>query len=123
LSKLPWFKDIFKSVSITHGYKSTLTVNSFETNQLYVDEAPFSNENLNTSGNYYTRFDIPGVVITEQFSPLIGVDIKTVNDMTFRADFKKSRNLEKKERCSKEEYQNSSRRWARWCEFQCAERK
>ncbi len=94
LSKLPWFKDIFKSVSITHGYKSTLTVNSFETNQQFVDEDPFSNENLNTFGNYYTRFDIPALTISEQFSPLIGIDIKTINDMTFRLDFKKSRNLD-----------------------------
>ena len=93
LSKLPWFKDIFKSVSITHGYKSTLTVNQFRTEQLYVDEDPFSNENLNQNSNYYTRFDIPDISITEQFSPLFGIDLKTVNDMTLRADFKKARNL------------------------------
>ena len=94
LSKLPWFKNIFKSVSITHGYKSTLTVNSFETNQQYVNENPFGSQNLNNFGNYYTRFDIPALTITEQFSPLIGIDIKTINDMTFRVDFKKSRNLD-----------------------------
>ncbi len=94
LSKLPWFKDIFKSVSITHGYKSTLTVNQFRTEQLFYDEDPISTQNLNSqTANYYTRFDIPDITITEQFSPLFGIDLKTVNDMTLRADFKKARNL------------------------------
>ncbi|HFC00056.1 MAG TPA: cell surface protein SprA, partial [Phaeodactylibacter sp.] len=94
LSKLPWFKDIFKSVSITHGYKSTLTVNQFQTDQLYVADAPRSSRNINPNGqNYYSRFDIPAVVISEQFSPLIGIDVKTSNDMTFRLDFKKARDL------------------------------
>ena len=71
-----------------------MTVNSFETNQQYVNENPFGSQNLNNFGNYYTRFDIPALTITEQFSPLIGIDIKTINDMTFRVDFKKSRNLD-----------------------------
>ena len=95
LSKLPWFKDIFKSVSITHGYKSTLTVNQFNTEQQFFDEDPLGADNLNpTTSNYYSRFEIPDLLISEQFSPLLGVDIKTKNDMTIRADFKKARNLQ-----------------------------
>lgn len=90
LSKLKWFKDIFTSVSISHGYKSTLTVNSFVTDQQF-NEENVTGKNLN--GNYYSRLEIPAIVINEQFSPLFGLDMKMKNGMSFRADMKKSRNL------------------------------
>jgi cell surface protein SprA len=45
------------------------------------------------TGDYYSRFEIPDITITEQLSPLIGLNIKTRNDMTLRLDMNKSRNL------------------------------
>ncbi|MEO7175065.1 MAG: cell surface protein SprA [Saprospiraceae bacterium] len=91
LSKLPFFKEIFSSVNISHAYKSTLTVNSYATNDQYKPNT--DNINTNTQ-NYFSRFEIPTIVITEQFSPLIGVDIKTKNDLSLKVDIKKSRNLD-----------------------------
>ena len=91
LSKLPWFKDIFTSMSLTHGYKSNLTINSFNTDLDFRTNQP-QLKNTETS-NYYSRFEIPQLVITEQFSPLLGLDMRLKNDMTLRVDFKKSRNL------------------------------
>ena len=32
LSRFPWAKDIFSNFSISHGYQSTVTINSFQTN-------------------------------------------------------------------------------------------
>lgn len=91
LSKLSAFKKIFKTFNLTHSYKSTLTVNQFVTDLDYDAENPFS---LNpTSQNYFSEFEIPDIVISERFSPLIGVDFKAVNDMTGRFEYKKSRNL------------------------------
>ncbi|MEL6923754.1 MAG: cell surface protein SprA, partial [Bacteroidota bacterium] len=90
LSKLPGLKDIFSSVSINHGYRSTMTVNSFNTD-LEFQQDPFS---VNpTTFSFYSRFELPGLVVAEQFSPLIGLDMKLRNDMTFRVDIKKARNL------------------------------
>ncbi|MEM6964418.1 MAG: cell surface protein SprA [Bacteroidota bacterium] len=95
LSKLKWFKEIFKDVKITHGYKSSLTVNQFNNELQFFDEAPLSQENLNpATSNYYSRFEIPNLVITEQFAPLLGLDVTTQNGMSIRGDFKKSRNLQ-----------------------------
>jgi cell surface protein SprA len=91
LSKLGAFKKIFSSVQIQHGYKSTLTVNSYNTDIFYNPQTPFTIDTLNF--NYIARFEIPQVVINEQFQPLIGIDMKLKNDMTFRVDFKKSRIL------------------------------
>jgi cell surface protein SprA len=91
LSKLDAFKKVFKSFNITHSYKSTLTVNQFVTDLNYDQDDPFA---VNpTSQNYFAEFEIPDVVITERFAPLIGIDFKAVNDMTGRFEYKKSRNL------------------------------
>ena len=95
LSKIPAFKEIFKSVSLTHSYKSSLTMNQFLSDQEYYEADPVSSRNTNPQTfNYYSEFEIPNLVITEAFSPLIGLDIKLQNEMTFRADLKKARNLQ-----------------------------
>ncbi len=91
LSKLDIFKDIFSSVNITHGYTSKLSVNSFITDLDYDPNDPF-NFNPITS-NYFTEFEIPDLVITEQLQPLIGIDVRLKNEMTARLNFKKSRTL------------------------------
>src|SRR5690606_25027290 len=44
-------------------------------------------------GNYFSRFEIPDMLINETFSPLIGVSIKTKSDFKIDFEFKKSRNL------------------------------
>lgn len=103
LSKLSFLKNIFNNVRISHGYKSTLTINSFENDLSYddYDEVngvvidPRNEANLDTiSKNYYSRFLLPSVLIEEQFAPLIGIDVKTKNDMTFSFAYNKRRGLQ-----------------------------
>lgn len=88
LNKLEAFKNIFGSFNISHGYSSTLSINSFATdldfqNYLYND----------VTRNFFSTYEIPDLVISERFSPLIGIDIRTKNDMLLRFDWNKSRNL------------------------------
>ena len=90
LSKVPFFKDIFSSVSLTHGYRSTLSVNSYNTD---FDYDPIARNVNEVTGDYFSRFEIPDISITEQLAPLIGLNIKTRNNMTLRLDMNKSRNL------------------------------
>jgi len=90
LGKMQVFKELFSSVNITHGYRSTLTVNSFSTDQDFNSQQVFQTNDL---GNFYSRFEIPALVINETFSPLFGIDMRFKNDMTFRIDYKKARNL------------------------------
>ena len=71
--------------------KSTLTVNSYNTDIFYDTQNPYTIDELNF--NYIARFEIPQVVINEQMAPLFGMDIKLKNDMTFKFDYKKSRTL------------------------------
>ncbi len=90
LTKLPLFKKWFSSFSLTHGYQSKLTVNSFATD-LDFQEDP--NQKDPNSLNYYSTFEIPTILISEQFSPLIGIDFRTKNDISGRFNYKMSRNL------------------------------
>ena len=94
LSKLPMFKKYFKSVNINHSYKSVYSVGSFNTYSTYM-------EYMNglgfisdvTTGNPIpsSMFDISAVSINEQFSPLIGIDVTLLNNMTMKVQYNKSR--------------------------------
>ena len=89
LSKVGKLKNVFSSFTLTHGYRSTLTMNSFNTDIFY--ETPNDIDEINF--NYVARYEIPQVVISEQFQPLLGVQMKMKNGMSLNLDFKKSRTL------------------------------
>lgn len=91
LNKIPFFDELFSSFSLRHGYISNLNINSFRTDRDF-NEDPLENIN-DLTGNYYSRYEIPDVVITEQFNPLIGLEVRTRNDINFSVDYIKSRNL------------------------------
>ncbi|MCH2081645.1 MAG: cell surface protein SprA [Saprospiraceae bacterium] len=95
LSKLDFFKEIFQNFNLTHGYKSTLTVNTFNTGLDFLrsnQDPEFGSINPE-NGNFYARLEIPEVGIAESFSPLIAVDAQMKNGMSFNVDYKKSRIL------------------------------
>ncbi len=94
LAKVGGLNEIFQNISITHGYKSTLTINAFNTNFQYDVENPLSLTNVNSqTNNYYSRFEIPAIVIDESFSPLLGLRMQMKNGMRLDLDFKKARRL------------------------------
>jgi cell surface protein SprA len=94
LSKLAIFEDLFSSFTIKHGYKSILKVNSFTSDLRYDYDNPFGSDNIEVNEqNYYSRLIIPDLVIQESFDPIIGIDVKTKNDMSFRFNYKKARML------------------------------
>ena len=90
LSKLPWFKNWLNSFSLKHGYKSTLAVSDFKSQPSFDANQEFkTNDN-----NYYSRIEISTVMIKEEFSPLIGIDMKTKNNMEIKFEYKKGRTLD-----------------------------
>lgn len=97
LSKIPLFADLFENFSLSHGYQSTLSINSFQTGFKYRSSLdPAFNDPVgynNEVGDFYPRLEIPEVVIQESFSPLIAVDATLTNGMSFNVDYKKSRTL------------------------------
>ena len=94
LAKVGKLNDIFQNISITHGYKSTLTINSFNTNFQFDEDNPASLTNINPqTNNFYSRFEIPAIVIDESFAPLLGLRMQMKNGMRLDLDFKKARRL------------------------------
>jgi cell surface protein SprA len=92
LAKLPGLRDVFQNISITHGYKSSLTTNSFRTSPFY-DPAKPNQTRVENKYDYYPQYDIPSVVISEQFAPLLGIDASMKSGATFGIQYRKSRNL------------------------------
>lgn len=95
LSKIPALASIFSNISLTHGYNSTLSMNSFTSALNYYDPlhlgAPAFVDTV--SGNYVPFFLVPNITIQEAFEPLIGVDVTTTSQASFRFEYKKSRQL------------------------------
>ena len=96
LSKLPWFSDRFKSVNLNHSYKSIFAVgsySSFSSYQEYMNDLGFVNDV--TTGNPVpsSMYNISTVSINEAFSPLFGVDVTLLNNMTLKAEYKTTRVL------------------------------
>ncbi|MDD4198825.1 MAG: cell surface protein SprA, partial [Paludibacter sp.] len=99
LSRIPWVKDKFRSISITHAYTCRYSIGSYtsystwvamgnDDNALgYIRDVQFNNP-IPAS-----PYDISSVSLTEQFSPLIGINAALKNSMTTKLEYKKQRNL------------------------------
>lgn len=91
LEKVPAFENLFKSFALSHSYRSTLNINSFNSDLDFDPNNPFERNGI--TNNFYSRFEIPAITITEQFSPLIGIDMQFQNELGLRLDYSKSRDL------------------------------
>ena len=97
LSKLKFLKRYFSSFNITHNYTSNFSIGNFSSSLNY--EAQSLNNFLyeskidSASGNFFPYYDIPGISLTEQFAPLLGLDVTWKKGFTTKLEYKKSRNL------------------------------
>jgi cell surface protein SprA len=98
---MAWGKKLFQSFTISHGYNSTFSVSSFSTDLNFVGTNGFGKGDTyfvpskidSLSGNFFNLYNIPQISITEQFAPLLGVDITWKNSLITDFEFKKSRTL------------------------------
>jgi hypothetical protein len=95
LTNFAWAKKIWTSFSISHGYTSTLSVNSYETNLDYngTGAVTGASKKDTLNGNFFALYRMPNVIMSEQFSPLIGVKMTFKNNLTIDFDYKKARTL------------------------------
>ena len=96
LGRLPWFNEHFKSVNINHSYKSVFAVgsyNSYSTFQEYMNGLGFVSDATTGNPSPSSMFNISQVSINESFSPLLGVDVTLNNNMTIKAEYRKTRVL------------------------------
>lgn len=84
--------EYFQTITLAHGYRSTFTVNSFRSTSQYRENDGFSSS-FDNSGNFIPEYEIGQVSISEQFSPLLSIDMTWVNSLTTRFEYRSSRNI------------------------------
>jgi cell surface protein SprA len=93
LSKLEFIQRIFRSVNLTHQYRSTYQIGSYTSNLRYDGGATGITMIRDLQNNYIQQYEINVVTISEQFSPLINIDLNWKNSLTSRFEWKKSRTV------------------------------
>ncbi len=91
LTQIPLLKKYFKTINLNHAYSSIYSVGNYISNQDFNDIDNDIERNL--EGDIIALYDIDNISISEQFRPLIGVDMTLSNNITARFEIKKSRNL------------------------------
>ena len=108
LSKIPALAEVFSSITLSHGYRSAYNVNDYNFNIQEYSNNPDNSFGVTLDNNVlnYPRATVPNdsnklqpiyiisqVTIAEQFAPLLGINIRTKNNITTRLEYKKDRSL------------------------------
>ena len=96
LAKLPRMKEVFKSFNLNHAYKSVYSVgsyNTFTSYMEYMNGLGFVNDVTTGVPVPSGMFDVTTVSINESFSPLFGVDMTFLNNITAKVEWRKTRVL------------------------------
>ncbi|MHB1107746.1 MAG: T9SS outer membrane translocon Sov/SprA, partial [Lutibacter sp.] len=91
LMQMAWFKEHFRSFLITHSYNSLYSITSFSNNLAYNNNNPYAETDI--AGNYINKTIFSNVNLLEEFSPLIKVDVKMKNSVSFSGRINKDRGL------------------------------
>lgn len=101
LSRIPALQEYFSSINLTHNYSSSYDVSNFSNSLLYQNGLELYNT-LQTIpqpsitdefGAYIPVFILNQVVISERFSPVIGVDLLTKDRMNVSFEYNTERNI------------------------------
>ena len=100
LGKLPWMRDHFKSVMLTHAYTCKYAIGSYGSYSTWVPAGDGNNKMIGFVRDVTTdmpipssAYDIANVTLTESFSPLIGLNMTMKNSLSVKAEYRKQRNL------------------------------
>jgi len=93
LSKFEFVQKWFRSVNLSHQYRSTYQIGSFTTNLAYDAGSGGISSIRDLQNNFIQRYEINVVTINEQFSPLINVDMNSKNSLSTRFEWRKSRTV------------------------------
>ena len=99
LSQLPFIQEYFTNITLRHTYRGTYTVGTFNNNlNAGFDEFGFVNNTdtldvMEGIENFFSPNTITGLQISEQFAPLLGLNMTMKNGMTGTLDYKRGRQL------------------------------
>jgi cell surface protein SprA len=87
LGKLEFLKPIFKSVIVTHSYRSTMSLGNFINNQAFtgeLDDNAFFSDARNPNNDFVSKYVMNTVSINESFSPLVKFNMNFVDKGKFK---------------------------------------
>ncbi len=94
LGKIEFVQQFVNSLVLNHAYRSTYSVGSFINNPFFVYDTingvPVAKD---LQGNFMVEQNINTVSISENFSPLIGMNMDWKNSLTTRVEYKRSRSV------------------------------
>lgn len=100
LSKIPKLKELFASFNITHAYSSTFSIGNYVNSNLYRDALELDNSissypvaSIENDNGLVPVYQINEVSISERFSPLVGVNIRTKGRANIKLEWKKERTV------------------------------
>ena len=93
VNKIPILKDVMKSMSIMHDYKSTYSIGSYISNLDYSPGNDGFSYVRDAQNNFLAKYDIATININETFNPLLDIDITWLNNLTSRFEYRKTRNI------------------------------
>ncbi|HLG35364.1 MAG TPA: cell surface protein SprA, partial [Bacteroidia bacterium] len=90
LGKLKWAQQFVSQVNLSHAYRSTYSVNSFTGNLTHAESKGTARD---INDNFIPKYDIQQVSISEQWGPLLGIDITWKNSLQTRLEIKRDRTV------------------------------
>jgi cell surface protein SprA len=93
IGKIEALKEFVNSISLNHKYRSTYSIGSFISNPFYRDTLQGVPVEYDLQGNFMVGNNINTITISEQFSPLININMDWKNSLTTKFEFKKSRTV------------------------------
>jgi cell surface protein SprA len=93
LSKFELVQRWFRSINISHQYRSTYQIGAYTTNLNFAAGDNGLSSIRDLQNNFIQQYEINVVSINEQFSPLINIDMNWKNSLTTRFEWKKSRTV------------------------------
>ena len=89
LTKLEFFKKLFRTFSVKHSYRSTFNIGGYQTNLLYEPGGSV----LDAGGNFLPERQISVVTISEVMHPFINFDATLQNSLIAKFEYNRDRNL------------------------------
>lgn len=92
LNHIPFFADLFESVDLRSGYRSTYTAGSYTSLPLYqISNGGVSSRDENH--DFLPQYQFSSITIFEQFVPLLGIDMRFKNNLTTNVEYRQTRTL------------------------------
>jgi cell surface protein SprA len=94
IGRIPLLNRFIQSANLNHAYRSTYSIANYLSNLNYrLGDDGFSYVRENAKGSFLPEYNISSVAISEQFNPLINLDITWNNNFSSRGELRKTRTV------------------------------